>query len=95
MTRTDIRPPTTLGSDGRAIPETMTLLPDQPGEVVCRCLLARDDAMLELGVADDQQQASTVYLVAVEHRIHLSPDEARAAADHLLRAAEEAEARAG
>lgn len=68
-------------------------LPDQPGEVVCRRLLGRDEAVIELGVAEPEQGAHTVYLVAVEHCTHLSPAEARAAATHLLRAADEAETR--
>ena len=49
--------------------------------------------MIELGVADREHGPHTVYLVAVEHCTHLSPVEARAAAVHLLRAADEAEGR--
>ncbi|MCW2613503.1 MAG: hypothetical protein JWN08_497 [Frankiales bacterium] len=67
-------------------------LPDAPGEVVCRGLVVQDDAMIELGVADPEHGAHTVYVVAVEHCTHLSPAQARAAAGHLLRAADEAEA---
>jgi len=66
-------------------------LPDDPGETVCRSLLARKDAVLELGVSASGLGPSTVYLITMEHRTHLSPPEARAAAEQLLRAAAKAE----
>ena len=90
VTPTDTREPQSpdLGSSAGLV-----ALPDDPGETVCRSLLAREDAVLELGVAEGDPGCSTVYLVTMEHCTHLSPPEARAAAEHLLRAAAEAETR--
>jgi hypothetical protein len=91
MTRTSTRDRSTIGLDDPAPAGSLVELPDEPDEVVCRCLLERDHAMLELGVSVRREH--TVYVVAVEHCTQLSPAEARAAAGHLLRAADEAELR--
>jgi hypothetical protein len=96
VTRTDTRNTWTVDVDDVGPAPggpALVRLPDEPGEVVCRRLLARDEAMIEMGVAERKQGDHTVYLVAVEHCTHLSPAEARAAAGHLLRAADEAETR--
>jgi hypothetical protein len=91
MTRTGTRDRSVIGLDDPTPACSLVELPDEPDEVVCRCLLERDQAMLELGVAIRRDH--TVYVVAVEHCTHLSPAEARAAAGHLMRAADEAEMR--
>lgn len=88
MTPTDTRK---TGTTDLGRTADLLALPDDPGETVCRSLLAREDAVLELHVSASGPGPSTVYLITMEHRTHLSPPEARAAAEHLLRAAAEAE----
>lgn len=90
MTRADTRDRRTVDLEQQA-PPGLAELPDDPGEVVCRRLLGQGRALIELGVADRTDH--TVYVVATEHCTHLSPAEARAAAGHLVRAADEAEHR--
>jgi len=86
--------PSSLLDRAEVLPPTVVALPDEPGEVVCRCVVRGEDVRMEIGVSADRGPGE-VYVVAVDHCTRLTVPEARAAGRHLLSAAAEAESRRG